>query len=57
MNLLCHSIWPAKLNTKCLNLNKELLDIYDLVSDERLEENTDKPDQSVLHISEHKDVK
>ena len=44
---------PAELDTKCLNLNKEFLDINYFVSDQRLKEDTDQPDESVLHISEN----
>ncbi len=33
-----------------LNFNKQLLDVDDLVPDERLKKNAEKPDESILHV-------
>lgn len=38
----------AELDAECLNLDEEVLHINDLVPYERLEEDADQPDQTVL---------
>lgn len=40
----------AELDAEGLNLDEEVLNINDLVSDQRLEEDADQPDQTILHV-------
>ena len=44
---------PAEFDTKCLDFNEEFLDINYFISDQRLEEDAHKPNESVLHVSEN----
>ena len=41
---------PAKFNTKSLDLDEKFLDVDNFVPDQRLQEDTDQSDQSVLHV-------
>lgn len=40
----------AELNAECLHLDEQVLHVDDLVADQGLQEDTDQPHQSVLHV-------
>merc|ERR1719375_569212 len=42
--------YPGELDTKCLHLNEQVLDVDDLVANQRLEEHADQPHQPILHV-------
>mmetsp|Transcript_117469 Transcript_117469/g.230500 ORF Transcript_117469/g.230500 Transcript_117469/m.230500 type:complete len:310 (+) Transcript_117469:125-1054(+) len=41
---------PRELDTKCLDLDEQVLDVDDLVPDQGLQEHADQPNKSVLHV-------